>query len=1119
MTDQLCTYRRGHGSMQMMAVMALILFSSFAGADDSLAKRFQSPPQESGIRAFWWWLNGNVTKASITHELEEMKDKGFSGAMIFDADGSNQRGNQRVPAGPTFGSPAWTDLFVHACKEADRLGLELSLNIQSGWNLGGPKVTAAEATQTLVWSKTEVTGGAPVAQELPQPKAREFYRDVAVIAVPAPTVASVAGRKLSFEIEASSTQGGRDASLAMDAKQDTFWVSRKGPTRKTPQWLLIKLSDAVEIGEVALRGRSQYGPRECEIQVSLDAQTFQTVRRITIPNGEKVTATFPIQPAAFVRLLFTDAYDTAPVDGIPRNVQVSEIELPQLELPASPSHQPIKHLLLKSSTRELGMSAPDCRFLLDTEPAIPGEHVVPFDGIVNLTEQTDADGTLRWDAPQGRWMVLRIGHTNVNSHVSTHSAGWGGRVLDYMNPGSLDAYWNRNITPLMNAIGPLAGTTLKYVHTDSWEGGGMNWTPGFDETFQLNRGYDPIPWLAVLAGYVVESREDSNAFLADFRKTIGDRITDHYGHLAAIADRYGMGTHPECSGPHAGPLDGLKNYGRSELMMSEFWSPSPHRPNPPDRFFVKQAASAAHTYGKRLVGAEGFTTIGPHWNDVPWSSMKPSFDHEYCAGLNLLFNHTFTASPKEMGIPGQEYFAGTHFNPQITWWNESTALIDYFRRCQYIAQQGQFVADVLYYYGDHIPNIATLKEADPAGALPNFGYDVLSEELLLDGLTFQKGLFELPSGMEYRVLVLPDHKILSLGVLQKINSLVRRGGTVLGSKPTHAVSLEGGAEGRKRFQQLADGLWGSSDKPVEETGLRSVGNGHVAWGMSARELLHSMKVPSDVHIEGINQTEDIQWIHYRLDDDDVYFLCETKGQPTSLKASFRVTGRLPELWDAVDGSIRQAQTFSVNDHSTEVPLELDPFGSLFVVFRQSSHRQSSEQNSRNDGPNFPSWTVKETIQGPWQVKFDSRWGGPDEPVRFETLSDWTQSEVPGIKHYSGKAVYKTTFSIDDDQRDQPISLQLGDVKDVGIARVSLNGKDLGVVWRPPFRVNVTDALKQGKNSLTVTVVNSWRNRLIGDRDLPENKRLTRTNITVTNQWALEPSGLLGPVEICVDDSN
>ncbi|HSP42251.1 MAG TPA: glycosyl hydrolase, partial [Luteolibacter sp.] len=394
---------------------------------DALQEGFRNPPHEAGIRCFWWWLNGNVTREAITRDLEEMKAKGFSGALIFDADGSSQRGNERVPAGPVFGSPDWTKLFVHACREAQRLELELSLNLQSGWNLGGPGVGEEDATQHLVWSKTVVEDEVDVL--LPRP-VEGFYRDVAVIAVPL----------------------------------------REG----------------------------------------------------------KIT--------------------------------------------------PLQHLDLKSSTRELGMSAPDCRFLLETAAGANNEAVLKPGDILVLTGRMDADGRLRWKAPAGKWEVLRIGHTATGAHVSTHSEGWGGRVLDYLNPAALDHYWQRNIDPLIEAIGPLAGTTLKYVHTDSWEGGGMNWTPGFEKTFRERRGYDPIPWLAVVVGHVVGSREESNAFLADFRKTIGGLVADHYGHLAARAARHGMGTHPECSGPHAGPLDGLKNYGHSSLIMSEFWSPSPHRP-------------------------------------------------------------------------------------------------------------------------------------------------------------------------------------------------------------------------------------------------------------------------------------------------------------------------------------------------------------------------------------------------------------------------------------------------------------------------------------------------------------------------------------------------------------
>ncbi len=1103
-------------------VLSILFYCAGTGVSDAandLEAGFRTPPHRSGIRCFWWWLNSNVTREAITRDLEAMKDTGFSGALIFDADGSSQRGNRRTPAGPVFGSPEWTELFVHACREARRLDLELSLNIQSGWNLGGPTVTAEEATQRLIWSKTEFTGPATVEQVLKRPRFRDFYRDVAVIAVPLPpeqdTAQTGTGGKIGCAVQASSTQRNFHGGLAMDGNPDTFWVSNRGPEKETPQWLLLTLSRPVTISELFLQGRKGYGPRECSIQLSLDNKTFRTVKEAPLKDGEVLQARFEPQQAKFIRFLFTRAYDVRPVRGKARTVQVAEIAVPGIGLPAVPAFRPIKHLNLKNASRELGMSAPDCRFLLATDPALPGERAVKCKDILNLSAKMDKDGMLRWDVPEGAWVVLRIGHTATGAHVSTQSAGWGGRVLDYMNPDSLRSYWQRTIEPLCKAIDPMTGTVLRYVHTDSWEGGGMNWTPGFARTFRENRGYDPIPLLAVLAGYVVDSREASNAFLADFRKTIGDRVADHYGLLAELARQHGMVTHPECSGPHAGPLDGLKNYGRSELMMSEFWSPSPHRPNPENRFYVKQAASAAHTYGKRLVGAEGFTTIGPHWNDSPWAHMKPSFDHEVCAGLNLLFVHTVTCSPEAMGIPGQEYFAGTHFNPQVTWWDEAPAFVDYFKRCQYLAQQGQFVADVVYYYGDHIPNIATLKESDPAGALPDFDYDVLSEELLLSSLTVSKGRLSLRSGMAYRVLALPDHRVLSLGVLKKVDELVRAGATVLGPKPLKAVSLEGGSDGRELFQKLANGLWGTGDQAKDQQGIRKVGRGRVAAGMTARELLHADGIAPDVAVtlaDG-STAPGMDWIHYRIDDTDVYFVCEQSGKARNVTATFRCARRVPELWDAVDSSIREARTFKRVGGCIRVPLVFDPYGSIFVVFRKRT-----AEGERKNGPNVPTWQKKQAIPGPWDVTFDARWGGPTASVRFPTLTDWTEHKDPRIKYYSGKAVYRTTFTLDRDLASKPLALELGVVKDVGIARVMLNGTDLGVVWRPPFRVDVERALKLGENKLEIVVVNSWRNRVIGDREVPAEKRLTRTNIAVTRNWKLEPSGLVGPVTLSMDST-
>ncbi len=963
-------------------VIGLLVCTSLSSSvcGDDLENGFRCPPHSAGIRAFWWWLNGNVTQEAITRDLEQMKEKGFSGALLFDADGSSQGSNARVPAGPVFGSQPWIELFVHACREAQRLDLELSLNIQSGWNLGGPDVTAAEATQTLVWSETVVRGPREIRRLLTQPKSRDFYQDVAVLAFPKPRAASpegLASGQIYCEITASSTHASSDVALVMDRDLSTYWVSNSPANLELPPSLLLEFAECTEVSGISLLGRQGYGPRRCVIQLSNDKQRYVTVQEATIKDGQRLEASFESQSARYVRLLFTEAYDLKPVDGQPRNVQVVEVGIPGVKFAFDLMKRPIIDLELKSATRELGKSAPDCRFLLEEVRELPGEQVVWPEDILILSNNLTPDGVLNWQVPEGEWVVLRIGHTNTEARVSTHSKGWDGRVLDYMNPVSLNGYWHRQVEPLLLAVGPLAGKTLRYVHTDSWEGGGMNWSPDFDQAFQQSRGYDPIPWLAVLAGHVVESRASSNAFLADFRKTIGDRVADHYEQLATLARRHALATHPECSGPHAGPLDGLKNYGRSEIMMSEFWSPSRHRPESTDRFFVKQAASAAHTYGKRLVGAEGFTTIGPHWNDKPWASMKPSFDHEFCSGLNLLFTHTFTCSPDEMGLPGQEYFAGTHFNPQVTWWDESVAIIDYFRRCQFLAQQGKFVADVLYYYGDHVPNIATLKESDPAGALPGFDYDVLNEELLVAALTVtESGMLSLPSGMQYRVLVLPDHRILSLSALTSIDRLVRAGGTVLGPRPERAVSLEGGEAGRIRFQELVNGLWGPESNERNASGARNVGNGQVAWGMTAREWLRKEGVPSDFNFEPLSATDKIDWIHYQIGDADVYFVSEPHGKEIKGKATFRCHGKIPEFWDAIDGSVRQASQFRSVVSGTEVPLTLDAFGSLFVVFRRPVPNDLAASSQSPEVPNFPDWKPLQRIRGPWYAQFDQSKGGP-----------------------------------------------------------------------------------------------------------------------------------------------
>ena len=968
--------------------ISLLSCSSVSNKSDSssedysyLKENFKTPPSEYGVNCWWWWINGNVNKAAITKDLEAMKSRNFQGAMIFDAGGHNQRGNKDIPAGPLFGSDEWNELFVFALDEAERLGLDIGFNIQSGWNLGGPRVTPEYTAKQITFSETVISGDQEVRKKLELPSSRkDFYIDIAVLA---------------------------------------------------------------------------------------------------FPVGDK-------------------------------NKMIEEIS----------------DLDLKLGYRELGGSAPDCRFLL-TNSARNGEKsqdktafTVKKEEIIDLTSRLDQDGNLSWDAPEGEWNVIRIGYTCTASHVSTSSEGWTGNVLDYMSKEAFDFYWDDVVEPIFKAAGDHVGETLKFMETDSWECGGMNWTDNFAEEFMNYRGYDIINYLPIVAGYVIEDINSSNAFLADFRKTIGDLVAyNHYARFQEYAHKYNMGVQPESAGPHAGPMDGIKNYGFSDIVMSEFWSPSPHRPRPENRFYLKQASSAAHIYGKKIVGAESFTTIGPQWNDELWHDQKSAFDHEICAGLNRLYFHTFTCSPPEMGLPGQEYFAGTHVNPQVTWWDQSGPFIDYMHRTQLVVQNGKFVADVLYYYGDHVPNVFPFKHSDPAGVMPGFDYDVSDETILLK-LKMKNGKLVVPGGVEYRVLVLPDHNVLSMAVLEKVEKLLNQGAHIIGNKPEQLVSIVGGENEQKQYHLLVDKIWG---KDAGEKGEKEYGKGNLAWGLTAREYLLSKDIPVDFNIIESESKTDYDYIHYTIGESEIYFVTNQSTDRKKINCQFRVSGLQPELWDALTGETRNAKAFYQSDGLTTVPLTFEPYGAVIVVFNKQidKNKQGTVQSNHHD------YNTVKSIEGEWEVSFDPKWGGPSS-VTFPELIDWTLHPEEGIKYYSGTAVYTKAFNLDfAPQNDKHYFLQLGSVKDVGIAEVKINGMDKGIVWTKPFRVEISKELQKGENSLEITVVNSWYNRVAGDEILELENPYTSTNIIIAHDFRgrsleeipLEPSGLLGPVTIKVADED
>ena len=924
----------------------------------ALEAGFAAPPPEARLRAFWWWLNGNVTRASITRDLEGMKAKGFGGAILFDAGGAKQAymgGNDQVPAGPVFLSPSWRELFRHALAEAARLGLELSVNIQSGWNLGGPMVTVEDASKKLTWAEVEAAGPGPVKIALPLPPANDgFYRDVCVLA---------------------------------------WRINPAQPSDRPP--LKNYASKAL-------------------------------IARPTFPG-----------PDGWLRSI--SALEIAPIFGV--------------EEPTRPGEQ-------------------------DTTPA----------DVVDLTAHLAADGTLSWTFPSGRWRILRLGSTlSELRHVSTHSEGWGGYALDVLDAGAFKRYWDAVVLPLIADAGPLAGTTLRYLHTDSWEVGAFNWTPTALTEFRARRGYDPLPWLPVLAGHIVGSRTEANRFLHDFRRTLGDLAADnHYRQFSALAASHGLGIHPESGGPHFTPIDAQQCLAIGDVPKGEFWAESTtHRTIDETRFFVKQPASAAHTAGHPLVAAEGFTNVGLHWQERLWENLKPSFDQACIEGLNRLFWHTFTASPVEMGVPGQEYFAGTHLNPNATWWEKSAPFFTYLNRCQFLLQRGRPVADVLYYYGNEVPNYTQRRERDPAGVGVGYDYDVIALEQLLARVAVRDGRLVLPDGMSYRALVLPDQTAIALPALRKIKTLVEAGATVLGPKPDRIPGLTDQPASDAEVRRLADEVW---PRVIADRGARAV--------------LLAAGVGPDFAFTPDDGAAKLNYIHRREGETEIYFVASRAKHAVAGAATFRVAGRVPEFWDAVTGERRFGTDYASKDGVTTLPLALPPAGSLFVIFRAPAATHPA-----TGAPNFPALTPVATLAGPWRVAFDPKWGGP-AAAEFAALTDWTRRPEEGIRHYSGTATYRQTF-------DAPAGatvLDLGDVRE--LASVRLNGQPLGVVWAPPFRFDVAGRLKPIGNTLEIEVVNLWANRVIGDEARPAAERFTRTNIrTLLPTTPLMPSGLLGPVRL------
>lgn len=738
--------------------------------------------------------------------------------------------------------------------------------------------------------------------------------------------------------------------------------------------------------------------------------------------------------------------------------------------------------------------------------------------VIDLSDSF-ADGYLAVDLPEGDWNIMRFICSNNGQMLIVPSPKSNGLFIDFLDPESTKRHLKHFMERLEIKKGVKRDGGLTYIEFDSMElAEGISWTDSMPSVFKTRRGYDLTLYLPILAGWTITG--ETERFLYDWKKAISDQlIFSHYTTGREFLKGYNIDLVAEAGGPgpptwSTCPVDALKALGNVSVPRGEFWVR--HR----DIFLVKEVASAAHIYGRRVVDAESFTTWR-RWKDSPYD-LKLLVDRAFCEGLNCVTFHTFASTRNEDGLPGRTYHAGSDINHANTWWDKSGPFMDYLARCSYMLQQGLFVADAAYYYGDQAPNFWPAYHVVPEKIIPKdlgegYDYDVVNSDVILNRMSVEDGRIILPDGLSYAVLVLPDQDHIPLDVLKKLETLVRNGATVIGNRPAGVPYLHRHQDDDKELLELVDLMW--QDIDGQETRISYHGEGRVISGMSTREvLLADGIVPDFVQAP----SGSLDYIHRKDGEHDIFFVRNKSDQPYSGNCSFRVSGKQPEYWDPGSGNRYLMKQSISKDDDTIIHLDLEAGASAFIVF------------TNTDGLILPLWEgspvpEKEIkMDGQWRLTFPEGWGAPEEII-LDTLISWTESDLEGVRYFSGTATYHNKFPIDaNDLKNRRVELTVGEVRDV--AEVFLNGVAVGILWKNPWVIDVTDFVQAGENELRIEVVNQWVNRLSGDMLLDPEDRFCRTNQPYKlrddqgyDNWIgnsdetfrPQKSGLLGPVGVLI----
>ena len=1104
-----------------------------ARAADDLAGGFALPPHEAKPWVYWWFQGGYGNPDGMARDLAAMKEKGIGGVMHMQTCNS---GGRPLPNEPKMLGPEWDAWFGEALRLARENGMTMSASIVDGWAHGGGWVGKEDGAKQLVHAETQIDGPGTLTEPLPLPFSRiGVYHDVAVVAFKEKTTCP----PVPLDIKANNVAGGYcgqeywPAVHAVDRDPETFWKTASPCSPAAPASLDVTYARPITVTGALLAGMPGAGPADCEIQSVDDGKTFA---KVTLAAGEQKQVRFAAVTAAHFRLSISRAH--AP------DLQLAEFQLlRQGDEPVM--RRGIMCWDIKSANFGGGWGGwpPHIYQALEEEYAGDDASDVAAADVVDLSKFLKPDGRLDWQFPAGRWTVMRFGWTAIAAPA--RMGGGGGYEVDVLSTKGADLMMDTVAKRMRDLSVKQAGGAPIIFHTDSWEIGADNqgqqptWTEDFRQQFLKRRGYDLVPYLPAMARRIVGGRQTSDRFLRDFRDTVADLLAGYYGRLQERAHQLKGGMNSESgygSFPHP-HMDGLQLFGRSDRPMAEFWQPFPtwEREYLQEVDVMRTAASGARIYGNRFVQAETLTYNPTAGLFTAPADYRRTLHGAWVRGLNQAVIHKYTHQPFEEKPGMLDYDI---FNRNFSWWPLADGFIGYMGRCQYLLQQGDFVADAAYFVGEgasrFVPGKASLNPALPA----SHDFDGINAEVLATRATVQDGRLVLPaipaapgadggSGPNYRYLVLADPQCVTMtaATLGRMHQLVNDGLTLVGNRPLRTPGLGNLTRDEAELKKHADVMWGD---PTAGQGAKPVGKGRVIWGRTMAEILSADGVKPDVATvagepNGVGlDGADLAWIHRRMAGADIYFLANPLDRPVDVTVVLRATGTVIYLFDPLDGCVRDLPERSVTKEGcTAAPMHFEPEQALFVVLREGYRKP--ETGRRTGDRNFPVLKTVFSLDGAWQVTFDAAWVKPLPPaaapgskevtVTFDRLDDWSKRTEEGIKGYSGVAVYRKSFNLPSGLApDRPMFICTGAVKEM--ARVQLNGCNLGVAWCPPWRVSVpAGLLKAADNQLVITVANTWNNRLCADGALPVNERLTHVGHDLQNGRAFQAAGLLGPVTL------